>query len=90
MNVPMGWKLVPLQLTERMQEAAFDAIPIDMSDSSDPDDEYQRLYSAMLAAAPEPPGPQFLSSNAEPPECETVVDEAFDEAITPRVSPTAP
>ena len=48
--VPQGWKLVPLEPTTEMVEAAFDAIPASLLDGK-----IRTHYRAMLAAAPQPP-----------------------------------
>lgn len=58
MNTPEGWKLVPVEPTDKMLEAAWD------SDAADYVGEHKRIwqlgpaYSAMLAAAPTPPEQQ--------------------------------
>ena len=46
MTIPKGWKLVPEVATEAMVEAAYDP---------DAYCDYGGIYTAMLAAAPEPP-----------------------------------
>ncbi len=59
MNVPEGWKLVPIKPTERMLEAAWDAMPLTIEGREDDgeatDDGYVKLYEAMVERAPEPP-----------------------------------
>lgn len=58
-SVPPGWKLVPVKLTPRMIEAAWDAMPLAIEGSEDDgeatDDGYAKLYEAMIAYAPEAP-----------------------------------
>lgn len=46
MKFPEGWKLVPLEPTTEMVEAAFDAIPASLLDGK-----IRTHYRAMLAAA---------------------------------------
>lgn len=50
MTVPEGWKLVPVEPTQAMVEAAFDALP-----NSPLEGRIRTHYRAMLAAAPTPP-----------------------------------
>lgn len=50
MNIPEGWKLVPVEPTQAMVEAAFDALP-----NSPFEGRIRTHYRAMLAAAPTPP-----------------------------------
>lgn len=49
MNVPKGWKLVPVEPTTEMMEAAFNATRDDQIDWM------RQHYRAMPAAAPPPP-----------------------------------
>lgn len=50
MNIPEGWKLVPVEPTPAMVEAAFDALP-----NSPLEGRIRTHYRHMLAAAPTPP-----------------------------------
>lgn len=50
MNIPEGWKLVPVEPTQAMVEAAFDALP-----NSPLEGRIRTHYRAMLAAAPTTP-----------------------------------
>ena len=49
--VPEGWKLVPMDPTKEMFDAAFDAPCIGHPETSG--QSYDSIYKAMLAAAPE-------------------------------------
>lgn len=66
-HVPKGWKLVPLELTERMIEAAWDAMPLEIEGREDDgeatDEGYKELYAGMLRVAPEPPGVESQGRN---------------------------
>ena len=52
MTVPEGWKLVPVEPTQAMVEAAFDALP-----NSQLEGRIRTHYRAMLDAAPTPTPP---------------------------------
>lgn len=65
-SAPPGWKLVPVEPTKEMVEAAFDALPYSALEGN-----IRRYYRAMLAAAPSAP-----QQSAEPlPPCDAEVFE---------------
>lgn len=53
MNIHEGWKLVPVEPTTEMVEAAFDALQLSLLDGK-----IRTHYRAMLDAAPTPPAQQ--------------------------------
>ena len=53
--IPAGWMIVPIEPTWEMQVAARDAVPFDDPDYGLSSSDVRAAYSAMLAAAPEPP-----------------------------------
>lgn len=62
MNIPKGFRLVPVDLTEEMLAAAFNApLPLVYIDSmkAQADLKNRTGYKAMLAAAPAPPQPIY-------------------------------
>lgn len=53
--VPEGWKLVSIEPTEEMIQAGIETPCIETGDDiADEREDYRRMYSAMLAAAPYP------------------------------------
>lgn len=66
MNIPKGFRLVPVDLTEEMLAAAFNApLPLVYIDSmkAQADLTNRTGYKAMLAAAPTPPQPIYDEAN---------------------------
>lgn len=60
MNVPEGWKLVPIEPTKEMDKAAY------FAEKTRGVRSYSDLYRAMLAASPEPPATQPNVRDAGP------------------------
>lgn len=55
MNVPKGWKLVPIQPTEKMRVAGDAAGQFEDDYPRDSRRAAEVVYEAMLAVAPKPP-----------------------------------
>ena len=62
MNVPEGWKMVPLEATPEMLEAGCTAIAGELPVGQKARRAYS--YRRMLAAAPQPPAPDEASERA--------------------------
>lgn len=58
--VPHGWRLVPVEPTPEMVEAAFDALPLYPLEGK-----IRTHYRAMLAAAPSPPAGEAPTTTPE-------------------------
>lgn len=60
-QIPSGWKLVPIKLTEDMENAALREGYYEINDYGDSifvDGSREEVWAAMLSAAPTPPSPK--------------------------------